>query len=65
MFLLNLGLKLTILGGAEPRLLVNNLGTSSESVQARIYTSFHRLWKSVLFFIINTFLMTKKVESGE
>ena len=30
MFLLNFGLNLTILGGAEPRILVNNLGTSSE-----------------------------------
>ena len=60
MFLLNLGLKLTILGGAELRLLVNNLGTSSESVQAWIHTAFHRLWKSVLFFIINIFLITKK-----
>ena len=66
MFLLNLGLKLTILGGAEPRLLVNNMGTSSESDQALIHTSFHHLRKSVIFFIINIFLITKKqVESGE
>ena len=60
MFLLNLGLKLTILGGAELRLLVNNLGTSAESDQAQINTSFHRLRESVLFFIINIFLITKK-----
>lgn len=60
MFLLNLGLKLTILRGAEPRLLVNNLGTASESDQAQIHTGFHRLRESVLFFIINIFLITKK-----
>ena len=60
MFLLNFGLNLTILGGAEPRILVNNLGTSSESVQARIHTGFHRLWKSVLFSIINIIFNNKK-----
>ena len=47
MSLLNLGLKLTILGGAKPRLLVNNLGTSSDSDQAQIHTGFLNLENSL------------------
>ena len=63
MFLLNLELNLTILGGAEPRLLVNNLGTWSESNQAWIHTGFHRFTEISHIFHIYKYIFNNKKTS--